>query len=406
VKLIDQTLPSALGLVATADFPSMVLLLVAAYFALRAVTHGGRGEALAAGLAAGFALTIKPANLLFVPAPLAALAVARRPREVLLFAAGLVPALAGLALWKYRGLGTIPAFSTSSVALAASSAPVGSISLHRYLPLDWGHLRDNYFQVREFTWSLRMITWVVVAGVIALWRRSAPVAVLLGGWLACFIFLKASAPEVNVRDGSFFRYMIPAFPPFFFGLVALPLLVPIFGRRLAAVGGSAGFWPSSRRAWKVVLAVAAAALAVPVLAIAALRPLATPEATRVPNIDQYVPVNSFPLSATARPGGAVVLRWPSRGASGARPGYTIFRSPSDGLVCTQHVHSAASCNFFSDPSRIELIPLDRTAATSYRDTPGPGRWVYRVAATVAPSGPRYPGNFFELSKPATVQAGA
>ena len=95
-----------------------------------------------------------------------------------------------------------------------------------------------YF-VREYTRSLRMVTWVLVAGVIALWRRSAAVGVLFGVWLASFIVLKGTSPDVNVRDGSFFRLMIPAFPAFFFELVALPLLVPVFGRRLAAAGRAA-----------------------------------------------------------------------------------------------------------------------------------------------------------------------
>ncbi len=196
VKLVDQTLPFAQGLVATGRLP--VDGAAARRGVLRAAgDHARRAcAAVVAGLAAGFALTIKPANLVFLPAPLVALAVARRSRELLVFGAGLVPALVGLALWKYRGLGTIPAFSHSAVALAlgaSSPPPVASMSLHRYLPLDWGNLRDNMYQVREFTWSLRMVTWALVAGVIALWRRSAPVAVLIGGWLACFVFLKASS---------------------------------------------------------------------------------------------------------------------------------------------------------------------------------------------------------------------
>ena len=122
-RFFDQTLPSALGLVATGDFPSMVFLLVAAYFALKAVSDRSPRAALFAGLAVGFAATVKPANLIFLPAPLAGAGLQRRPRGSLLFGAGLVPALAGLALWKYRGLGYLPAFQSPPAALASGGRP-------------------------------------------------------------------------------------------------------------------------------------------------------------------------------------------------------------------------------------------------------------------------------------------
>jgi hypothetical protein len=76
VRYVDQSLPPALGLVATGDFPSMVCLLVAAYFTLIAC-GGNRRAAILAGLAVGVAATVKPANLIFLPAPLLALAFAR-----------------------------------------------------------------------------------------------------------------------------------------------------------------------------------------------------------------------------------------------------------------------------------------------------------------------------------------
>ena len=105
-----MTLPSALGLTALGDFPSMVTLLVSAYFILRSVTTRAGVDAVAAGLAAGLALTIKPANLLFLPASIVAYAIARRPRALAVFAAALLPGLIGLTIWKYRGLGYLPVF--------------------------------------------------------------------------------------------------------------------------------------------------------------------------------------------------------------------------------------------------------------------------------------------------------
>src|SRR5581483_6291158 len=85
VRLIDQNLPSALGLIPTGDFPSLVALLAAAYFTLRALAERTRTAALVAGSLTGVAAMVKPANLIFLPAPLVALALARRWREAMLF---------------------------------------------------------------------------------------------------------------------------------------------------------------------------------------------------------------------------------------------------------------------------------------------------------------------------------
>jgi hypothetical protein len=400
-RLVGQALPQALGLVATGDFPSMVALLVAAYFALRAISTGDRTAAIVGGLATGFALGVKPSNLIFVAAPLAALAVARRWPQLGLFAAGLAPALLALGLWKERGLGSIPAFSRSAVALAAgtSTPPLASLSVHHYVHLNWGHLRDNMYYLREYARSLRMVTWVLVAGVIALWRRSAGFAILFGGWLALFIVLKGTSTGVNVSDGSFFRLMIPAFPPFFFEIVALPLLVPVLGRRLTAAGREAASVPETPRARTVTLWAAGALTALPVLLFAVLPPLASATAATVPSLDQYVPANSFPLTATTRPGGTVVLRWPSQDAARARIGYVVFREPWEGLQCVAAAHGRRTCTFYSDPRSFMRIlnPTALTPRTSYHDRPGPGHWIYRVAATVGLRGPTKWGNFMALS---------
>ncbi len=90
----EQTLPQALGFTALGDFPSMVLLLVAAVFVMRVLDGGARGDVIAAGLVVGLAIALKPANGLFVFAPLAAFALARRWRAGLEFALALVPGAA------------------------------------------------------------------------------------------------------------------------------------------------------------------------------------------------------------------------------------------------------------------------------------------------------------------------
>jgi hypothetical protein len=406
VRYVDQTLPAALGLTATGDFPSMVFVLVAAYFALKAVSERSLRAALLAGLAAGFAATVKPANLIFLPAPLVALLVARRWRELLLFGAGVAPALAGLALWKYRGLGQIPAFSSPSATLASGPRmpPLASLDVGRYVRLDWHHLWHNMFGIREYTKSLRLVTWALAAGAIALARRSLATMLVLSGWLLLFIVLKGTSSGVDVISGSFFRSMVPAFPPFFFGIVAIPLLVPVFGRRLIAAGRSERYWPAeaSRRTWQLLFGAAAVLLAVPILAIAAFRPLTAPDAAEVPAFDQYVPTNVFPLQATVGGDGSVLLRWPSQDRHGSRAGYNVFRTPTDGLRCVLRRHAAALCTFYTDYLNSRVRPLVRTARTSFRDHPPAGTWVYRVAATTSPGGPAGLGNFMAMSRAARV----
>ncbi|MGH3132001.1 MAG: hypothetical protein ACRDNX_14400, partial [Gaiellaceae bacterium] len=95
-QFAEQFLPHALGLSGLGDFPSTVALLGAAHFVLRALDDEDVAAAVLAGLVTGFACGIKPANLLFLPAPFLALALARRWREAVAFGAALTPALLAL----------------------------------------------------------------------------------------------------------------------------------------------------------------------------------------------------------------------------------------------------------------------------------------------------------------------
>jgi hypothetical protein len=379
VRYVDHSLPALLGLVATGDFPAMVFLLVAAYFTLKAVCERSPVVALVAGLTAGLAATVKPADLIFLPAPFAALVVARRPKELLLFALGLMPALAGLALWKYRGLGYVPAVSQPAARIAAGAhavVPVGSLGDGKYVEVNWSRIWRNMLEIREYTWSLRMVTWTVVAAGIALFRRSTAVGLVIGGWLACFIIFKAGSPGSDFTSGAFFRYMAPAFPPYFLGLASIVLLVPVWGRRLASNARRERFWPMDQQSERIVLGVVGALTVVPIAAIALFSPLTAPAAVDVPLLDQYVPANAFALTAKEKGDGSVVLSWPSQAAHGGRVQYTIYREATDILACAPVRHAGAQCDFTLVP------PLATTKLTSYRDHPSPGPLVYRVVATV------------------------
>ena len=196
-RYTQEIVPRALGIVESGEFPAMVLLLVAAVLCVRSYRRGGRVAALLAGLAAGAAAMVDAAALLFVPAALVGLAVSRRPPRLLAFALGLAPALVVVLA---RGTG--------------KSIEAGN----------WDDLEHNFTFIREYFYSLRVLEWLPVAGVVAIARRSFPTAILVGGWL--FAFLAVQGSSSDVLDGSFYRVMLPALPAYVLLAASIPLLIP------------------------------------------------------------------------------------------------------------------------------------------------------------------------------------
>lgn len=192
----NQIVPRALGLTESGEFPTMVMLLVACLFTLRALRRG-RPRAWLAGLAAGIAGMIDAAGLLFVPAALLAFLAARRPRLVVAFALGLLP---GIVVVLARGTGDGVGFGS------------------------WHQLHQNGIFIREYFYSLRVLEWLPIAGILAIGRRSIPAALLIGGWFGAFFFIQGSSSAVT--DYSFWRFMLPSLPAYVLLASSIPLLVP------------------------------------------------------------------------------------------------------------------------------------------------------------------------------------
>ena len=132
----------------------MVCLLFAAALFVRALDRDSWTEWLLAGLATGVAVGIKPSNAIFCVGAALAVLTARRWTAVLPFLAGIAPALVTLALWKQRGLGSVPPFALEEVRLAAGTT-LGVIDLHRYVGIDWDNLHRNMSGLREWFVSAR-----------------------------------------------------------------------------------------------------------------------------------------------------------------------------------------------------------------------------------------------------------
>ena len=203
---VDQFLPQALGLTQQADFPSVVAVLVSAAFTVRALKAAAYREALLAGTFAGVALALKPANALYLGGPALAFLLARRWSHAAIFAAALGPALLALTIWKAKGLDQVPLFAQEELRLAAGAAEpvVGSVTswFDRTVNLDFDVWKQNMSNLREFTWSARVLQWLPLAGALAVARRSLPAAGLLLAWLLGYVVVKGAAEVATDRVGQ------------------------------------------------------------------------------------------------------------------------------------------------------------------------------------------------------------
>jgi hypothetical protein len=415
-KYVEIALPQQLGLTILADFPSMVFLLLTAYLLMRALDTEDWRDAALAGLVGGFAIGIKPSNSLFFGAAVLALLIAKRWRQTAIFLGLIAPSLVVLALWKQRGLGTLPAFSsygggTPTLASLGGELPAASLvtPFHKYLTLDWHQLSQNLDGLREFFWAVRPLEFVPFAGLLAIAKRSGPKAVLVFLWFAAFFVLKGTDEHASIEDASFFRLLMPSFPAFLLLLAGLPLLVPSFGltRRLLVPPAS-----GRRRFGNRLLGGTAAVLVlVPLVIVAGTTPQKSASAVTDPDQGVYVPVRSSFRVTAQRSGATEQLTWNAPYSGSTRIFYTVLRSPAsypdpsnpkqrtvtEGISCRERVHgSSANCLLF-------MRRLAATRALRFVDRPPPGRWTYRVTLSANWVDDPTLGDVLVLSRPATVR---
>jgi hypothetical protein len=418
-KYVEIALPQQLGLTVLGDFPSMVCLLVTAYLIVRALDSADWHDAVMAGLAGAFAIGIKPSNSLFFGAAVLSLVVARRWLQTASFLCALVPGLIVLAVWKQRGLGEIPAFSSTGAggggglrtAAISADVPLTSVlsPVDKYVHLDWHHLQQNIDGVREFFWAVRPLEFIVVAGFLAIGRRSWPKAVLIFGWFITFLLIKGTNAKANIEDASFFRLLMPSFPAFLLLLAAIPLLIPAFSwtRRLLPEPPAL----TERRVGRRLLVAAVVLLVLaPLVLVSAASPQTTPVAVTESEQGVYVPVNSFHLTAR-QSGSRVVLGWRPQSSGSTSPFYVVLRSPQSAPDPTNPEQRVAkegvSCRRVGSGSSVDctlyMTRLSATTTTRYIDRPPPGRWTYRVTLSANWIDDPALGDALVISEPANVE---
>jgi hypothetical protein len=376
---VDQFLPQALGLTQQADFPSVVAVLIAVALTVRALQAAAYREAVLAGTFAGLALALKPSNTLFLGGPALAFLIARRWRQAALFAVALTPALVALTLWKDKGLGQVPLFAEGQVHLAAGAGDPTVASMttwfDRTVHLNFDTWKQNMSNLREFTWSARVIQFLPLAGAVAVARRSLAASALFLGWLLGYVVIKGAASVATVESGSYWRLIMPALPAFLLLTAAVPLLVPTFmdrmGTRLAPD-------PGRRPGLKPTIAIVAFLAVVPLVWLLAASPQKTSlvdgryvsDVVVVDSIE--VPSDPSVIDLTVRHTAAGnVLNW-TDSTTHARTFYRVYRASTTFPDLTCEPHGADRCELHAET-------LTTTRERHYVDTAPPaGPVAYRI----------------------------
>ena len=394
-KWVEQFLPQALGLTAMPDFPSMVLVLVAALLVVRSLGDARVAEALLAGLVAGAAGGLKPPNYLFAAGAVLAYLVARQWRGIAWFLIAIAPSVLVLAYWKDKGLGYLPAVAPAEVRVAASVAL--SVDFDRYLEIDLDHWQQQMNYLREFFWSARVAQWAPVAGLVAVLRvgRGA-IAALLAGWLGAFLLVKGFSPRADIQANTFWRLLMPAWPAYLLLFASIPLLVPTLARRL---GRRLDPPVPSRIALRWVVVAVATTVLVPAIATAASSPIEPPAP---PALVQVVgtatiltPVDESIELDVETSGEGNLLTWEDDGWN-ADVFYRVYRSPGAGpdTFCSTEQEVSWSC--YLDAEAI-VTTRDRT----FTDPSPPARATYRIGVGTNWADDPEQGDVFALS-PAIV----
>jgi hypothetical protein len=408
-KYVEQFLPQAFGMTGLGDFPSTICLVCAAYLIVRVLDERSLPVAALGGVVTAFAVGIKPANSLFLSGVVLALAAARRWREALVFGAAMVPGLLALALWKYKGLGSLPIVRAQASGAASVAPPIliAGIHLPSSVKLDWHQFGKNLDSLREFFWSVRVVEWFVVAGFVGMLKQAPAKAFLIGGWFGAFLLVKGTSPGTSIEAGTFLRLFMPALPAMLVLVAGVLLLVPVHAsalvRRFPLVERPFGMRSPRLAAGGAVFAV------VPAILFAALPPLEGARAAKYFVNNTYVPVSSDQVRLTAvRRADGVYLSW-SAPPTTAKVFYRVFRAPHDfvydyrlphwidGLDCLPPNGGAADCS-------IQMDALATTRATSFVDSTKlkPQLYAYRIGVMANWSDDTSGGDVLFVSKPLVV----
>jgi hypothetical protein len=280
------------------------------------------------------------------------------------------------------------------VAGLAAAAPVAGLNFGKYWhTLDWNRFLNNLDLLREHFWSGRLIEWLVLAGLIALARRSVPAALLVGGWFFSFVLVKGSYANASIEDSSLFRIMMPAFPAFVLLIAALPLLVPHAPEKLRA-WRPAFAAPRPRTGWGVIGIAVLLTAVLPIGAFAMATTTGKLAPATIGTTIMPIPANVDLGVSSSVQGRRVTLRWSAGKPIGGPVFYRIWRSRTDGLSCPPGP-GGRLC-------KLVMPEIGTTHAGQFVDHAPKGTWVYRVAIAANWLNDAGYGDPYLVSSPVTV----
>jgi hypothetical protein len=373
--------PHVYGLTNMADLPSVVLTLACAWATLRALDSRRTEEWLFAGLIAGFAIGVKPANAFFLVAAAALLALRRQLRGAVVYAVAVAPAVIVLVIWKQRGLGDLPLFAAGQVHEAAG--PIVAVSPTTYVPWDPHHLRTELRDLMEVFWSVRLLEWIVLAGVVAAIRRAPARGTFVAIWFLMFCVVKGSSNQASISTTSYFRLTEPGLPAYVLLAAAIVYLVP---RRRADVERAA---PRPVPRWAIAVTGVVGAL-VPLSLVLALQAQPGSGST----VRDLVRSTEAPISSrlTATASGST-LSWQPVDGHGARMQYVVYRVDGGSGGCTAPLAGASECLF-----KGAVVATTRSTSFALPSTGG----TYRIAAAANYRDEQNGSDLMLLGPPVTV----
>jgi len=218
-----------------------------------------------------------------------------------------------------------------------------------------------------------VIEWLIVAGLIAIGRRSLPALGLVGGWFLAFALAKGAYGQFSIEDSSLLRVLIPAIPAFVLLLAALPYLLPRSGRPWSPV--DPGPRASRRLRLGGIVATLVLTTLVPFVAVAAASPIQGDRPAALVVQQPLLPASVDLGLSARRQGNGVALSWRPVHSIGGALFYHVYRADAaTGSLDCDHSVPAVLC-------QLKAVDLGATRATTFADRPPKGDWEYRVGVS-------------------------